>query len=114
MESFSNFPIAHLSYESTREICLARMMLLPYFMKLNKTLAGLAGAAALAFVLGGCATPQENGTAIGAGVGALGGAAVGSAVGAPLAGAAIGGVAGGATGYAVGNHEAHERYYDGY
>jgi phage tail tape-measure protein len=90
------------------------MMLLPYFMKLNKTLAGLAGAAALAFVLGGCATPQENGTAIGAGVGALGGAAVGSAVGAPLAGAAIGGVAGGVTGYAVGNHEAHERYYNDY
>ena len=83
-------------------------------MKLKKIFAGLAGAAALAFVLGGCATPQENGTAIGAGVGALGGAAVGSAVGAPLAGAAVGGVAGGVTGYAVGNHEAHERYYDGY
>lgn len=80
-------------------------------MKLKKTAIGAVGAIALAFVLGGCATPQENGTAIGAGVGALGGAAVGAAVGHPIAGAAVGGVAGGATGYAVGNHEAHE---DGY
>ena len=83
-------------------------------MKINKRLAALVGALALAGALSACATPHENGALIGTGVGVVGGAAVGSAVGHPLAGAAVGGVAGGVTGYAIGRHEERERYYGDY
>ena len=62
-----------------------------------RTVAGAAGALALALAMGGCSnrTPREKNTAIGAGVGGVAGSVLsgGSAAG-TIGGAAVGGVIG--------------------
>ena len=68
----------------------------------TQTLSKLVLVAALAAIVSGCATPQQNNTAIGAGGGAVAGAGLGALFGGgrgAAVGAGLGAVAGGLVGY---------------